>query len=205
MEEKKLNFIERWKTKSLFSKITDFIFIGLIVAMLIPQSRMAIGAFVNRIKSKIIQPKELAQEKKEVLNESDLNFSFVDVSGKTRNFSEYKGKVIFLNFWATWCPPCVGEMPSIQELYDKYKNNDKIAFVLISDESPELIKAFTAKKSYTFPVFSMNSNLPEQLSTSGIPATFLITKKGEIALKEVGAADWSGDNMIEIVEKLIKE
>ncbi len=204
MKKKKETFKEKWKNKSLFSKISDFIFLALLIAMFIPQSRMAIGAFVNGIKAKIIQPAVVSNENAEKLSETDFNVKMTATSGESIKLSDFKGKVIFLNIWATWCPPCVGEMPGIQKLYDKFKDKNDIKFIMLSAEDFGKIKPFIETKGYSFPVYSMETQLPELLSTSGIPATFLISKDGKIVLKEVGAANWGGDKMTNIIKELLK-
>lgn len=195
-------YLEKWKSKSKFSKITDFIFIALIIAMLIPQSRMAIGAFINGIKAKVIQPAVI--DEKTSTQIKSLDFEMTDLKGEEVNLSDFQGKVIFINFWATWCPPCVGEMPGIQTLYDKYKDNPDIKFVIFSNENPETIKSFIQKKEYTFPVYYSDKTPPAEFATEAIPATFLISKTGKITIKEIGASNWGGEKMFGIVDDLLK-
>ena len=196
-------YIQKWKSKKLSSKISDFVFIALIVAMLVPASRKQILAFVNRIKSKIIQPK-VDENAKITLSDEDYKWQLSDIDGNIINLSEFKDKVIFINFWATWCGPCVGEMPEIQKFYDKFKDNDDVVFLIVSNEEPEIIKEFIEKKSYTFPVYSARSQIPNKLSSRSIPTSFLISKTGGIVLTKKGAANWGGSKMEEAVKKLLK-
>ena len=196
-------YIQKWKSKKLISKISDFVFIALIVAMLIPASRKQIMAFVNRIKSKIIQPK--VDENAEItLSDEDYKWQLADIDGNIVTMSDYEGKVIFINFWATWCGPCVGEMPEIQKFYDKFKDNDNVVFLIVSNEKPEVVKKFIEKKNYTFPVYSARSQIPQKLSSRSIPTSFLISKNGGIVLSKKGAANWGGSKMEEAVNKLLK-
>ena len=194
-------FTEKWKKKSLFSKITDLLFVVLIVALLTPGGRLAIGGFVNRIKAMIINP-DTSGENIAILKESDYNWQLTDLDNNTINFSDFKGKVIFLNFWETWCPPCVGEMPEIQELYDNFKNNENVKLLLVSDEPVEKVKTFIKKRGYTFPVYILRTRKPSIFHSPSIPTSFLISKKGEIKIKETGAANWGGDKMKKFVEEL---
>ncbi len=114
-----------------------------------------------------------------------------DASGNITDFDSFKGKVIFMNFWATWCPPCIAEMPDIQSLYDEV-NNDNIAFVMISvDEQPEKAFTFADKKSYTFPVYSLHSELPSVYHSRSIPTTFVISKNGQIVSRREGMAKYN--------------
>ncbi len=197
--------INKWKQKSMFSKISDFIFIGFIVAMLIPQSRLEIGGFFNRIKAKVITPDVIETETAQVLTEEDYQWQLTDTKGITHNFAESKGKVIFVNMWATWCPPCVGEMPEIQSLYDKFKDNSQVAFYLVSNETSGKINEFVQKRGYSFPVYSMQSAPTQKFDYQSIPTTFIVGRDGKIVVHEVGAANWGGDTTVKIIEELIKK
>ncbi|MCF6366826.1 MAG: TlpA family protein disulfide reductase [Bacteroidales bacterium] len=193
------------KKKSTFGKISDLIFIALIIALFIPGSRLAIGGFVNRIKSMVVEPSVKDAGNESGLNMNDYFWELEDISGKKVNLQDYKGKVVFLNLWATWCPPCVGEMPGIQQLYDKFKDNENIAFLLVSNESPERVKAFIDKKSYTFPVYTTKYKSPEVFFSQSIPTTFVISKDGIIKIKETGALNWGGSKTEKIINDLIKD
>ncbi|MBK0402631.1 TlpA family protein disulfide reductase [Adhaeribacter sp. BT258] len=121
------------------------------------------------------------------------DFLLQDLNGKTIKFSSLQNKVIFLNIWATWCPPCVAEMPGIQRLYEKVGSNQKIAFVMLSVDQAgaEKVKKFITKKGYTFPVYLPASNLPEAFQTRSIPTTFILSKDGKIAARHDGMADYN--------------
>lgn len=195
------NYIKKWKKKSVFSKITDFIFIALVITLLFPQGRLAIGGFVNRIKASISQPDLMKVT--QTTTDAAFDWQMKTTSGDDFDFSSVKGKVVFLNLWATWCPPCVGEMPSIQKLYDKYADHPEVAFVMVSNESPDIIKAFKDKKGYTFPVYSSLSETPAAFFTRSIPTTYVIDKEGKIVVREVGAMNWGGKKMEKILQELI--
>lgn len=119
--------------------------------------------------------------------------------GSIVHFKDLRGKPIFINFWATWCPPCVAEMPSIQKLYDKYKG--KVNFILVSNESGEKVRAFLDKHDYDFPIYYTLEQTPQVFSSSSIPATFIINTNGNLVLKHFGVADWDSDNVHEIFDK----
>ena len=200
-----MELIKKWKRKSLWSKIYDFIFIAFIVALLIPNSRIEIMAFVNRVKSMIIEPKVETSENALTVSASGYNWQLADINGNEVNLSEYKDKVLFVNIWATWCPPCVGEMPAIEGLYKKFKDNNKIKFLLISNEKKSVIKSFIERHKYSFPVYSSLSKTPKEFSSQSIPTTFLISKNGKIIIHKTGVSNWNGNKMLEIVNKLIEE
>jgi peroxiredoxin len=200
LQEKIQNY---WKNKSTWNKVSDLVFIVFIIAMLIPEGRMAIGGFVNRIKARVMNP--AVQENGISLSDQDYYWPMTDLEGNAVNLNDYKGKVVFLNLWATWCPPCVGEMPEIQKLYDTFKSNPDIAFLLVSNEDNEKIRGFVDKRDYTFPVYSSRSPSPEPFSTRSIPTTFVISKKGEIKIRETGAYNWGGSKMVGIIQDLLAE
>ena len=115
-----------------------------------------------------------------------MDFTLVDQFGETRSLSDYKGKVIFLNFWATWCPPCRAEMPDIQAIYEKYKDSDNVAIlgVALPDQggegSVEEIAAFLAENGYTYPVVMDDGVLTYYYQISAYPTTFMIQADGTV-------------------------
>lgn len=203
-----MNFKERitkYKKKSLRAKISDAVFIIFIVAMLTPSGRLAIGGFVNRIKAMIIQPSVKSGINAIQLKETDYNWELSNISGNSLNLSELKNKVIFINFWATWCPPCVGEMPAIQDLYNIYKDDSRIQFLMVTNDSSEKVEKFLKKRDYSFPVFLYKYQPPSVFKSSVIPTTFIISKDGKIMIKETGANNWNGEKTQKLIEKLITD
>ncbi|MCL5029682.1 MAG: TlpA family protein disulfide reductase [Bacteroidetes bacterium] len=134
---------------------------------------------------------------------ADYNLSLISFDDKLVNLNEYKGKIIFLNFWASWCPPCRAEMPTIQKLYNEMKNRKDIAFILISVDSDnsKAIK-FIKDEGFTFPVFYLNSGLPNIYNTGTIPSTFVISKEGKIVAKRIGMADYDSKKFYDFLDKL---
>lgn len=196
------SYFKKWRKKSWFSKITDIIFLALIITLLFPQGRLAVGGFVNRVKSMVSQPDLMPSSFS--TTDAAFNWPMQKTDGTAFSLNDVRGKVVFLNLWATWCPPCVGEMPGIQQLYDKFSDNPDVAFVLVSNESAETIRKFVERKGYTFPVLSSQSETPAAFYTKSIPTTFLLDKKGNIVMKEVGAMNWGGSKMERIVNQLLE-
>lgn len=134
---------------------------------------------------------------------ADYNFSLISMDNKLVGLNDFKGKVIFLNFWASWCPPCRAEMPTIQNLYDKIKNKNDVVFVLVSlDNDLSKAKTFIQKESFTFPVYYLNSSLPPVYDTGTIPSTFVISKEGKIVARRTGMADYDSQKFIDFINKL---
>jgi thiol-disulfide isomerase/thioredoxin len=134
---------------------------------------------------------------------ADYDWSPVDLKDQPVPFSKFKGKTVFLNFWATWCPPCLGEMPSIVKLAKNPRLRDKnIAFVCISrDVSTEIVREFVADKNWPMTILRADT-VPSAFSSDGIPTTFVIAPDGQIVAYESGAADWSEPHVVDMLEKL---
>ncbi|MBL7856450.1 MAG: TlpA family protein disulfide reductase [Cyclobacteriaceae bacterium] len=138
-------------------------------------------------------------------NDFDYNFILQDLNGNKIDFNQYKGKVVFINLWATWCGPCRMEMPSIQNLYNSIGENEKIAFVMLALDQPgtqEKIGKFVKEKEYNFPIFTPAGNLPKQLQVSTIPTTLVIGPDGKIASQKVGAANYDTEKFRSFLKDL---
>lgn len=119
------------------------------------------------------------------------------------DFQDTKGKVVFVNFWATWCPPCRAEMPMIHKLYKDYKN--KVIFILVTNENSEKVTPFFNKNDYHFPVYNSLSNPPMLFTkTNSIPATYLIDKNGFVRMAKTGAANWNSDKVRKLIDQLLQ-
>ena len=126
-----------------------------------------------------------------------------DLKGRAVSLADYKGKPVFVTFWATWCRFCTGEMPSIQKLYDSMKGED-VVFLMISNEDGGKVRPFLEKNRYTLPALLQEGALPAVYRTEGIPATFILDKQGKIARKQVGAMDWDNDEIRKLLRDLAK-
>ncbi len=121
---------------------------------------------------------------------ASYNFWFEDMSGKQISFTEYQGKVVFINFWATWCPPCIAEMPDINSLYSETK--DQIQFVMISlDQDERKAREFIQRKNFKFPVYFLRSTLPPVYDTHSIPTTYVLDTNGVVKVENHGMAKYN--------------
>ncbi len=124
------------------------------------------------------------------------------LDGKEANLRDFRGKVVFLNLWASWCPPCRGEMPGIQKLYDQ-TDHTKVAFVMLSlDQKPDAARRVVRKERYTFPVYTPAASLPAEFNVSAIPTTFIIDAQGRLASRTDGMAEYDSPKFREFLEKL---
>ena len=180
------------------SRRNNLLFLVVIALLLIPQTRQPIQIFIHKGLA-LFSPSVINKDKSKVL--TNYNWRLQDVNNKAINLNEFKGQVVFVNLWATWCPPCIAEMPSIQELYKDYKND--IVFLMISDENSEVIKRFLEKHDYNFEVQQPLSDSPERLKSKSIPRTFLIDKGGNIIINKSGAANWNSNKVRETINSLL--
>lgn len=136
-------------------------------------------------------------------NLSDIRFK--DASGTRVDLGSLEGKVIFLNFWATWCPPCLAEMPAINKLHQQFKNDAEVVFILV-DADGDLSKStkFMERKKYSLPVYQVDSEIPEVLFKGSLPTTVVFDKLGRIAYNESGAANYGDTKFIAFINKLKK-
>ena len=127
----------------------------------------------------------------------------LDLNDQPVAFSQFKGKTIFLNIWATWCGPCVTEMPSIARLAKEPRLQDKgIEFLCLSvDDSSDKVRSFLEGRSWNMTFFRAEK-LPGTFSTDGIPATFVIAPNGRIVAMQVGMEQWDKSQVVDFLEKI---
>ncbi len=158
-----------------------------IIASKIQQAVLATG---------IISPSELKEERF-----ASYEFVLEDVNGKRVHFSDFEEKTVFINFWATWCAPCVAEMPDIHDLFEETSEN--VSFVMISvDQDENKAKEFVKKKAFDFPIYFLRSGLPGGYNTHSIPTTYLIDKSGRIRVENSGMAKYNTSSFKNLLAKI---
>jgi len=181
--------------KKIFSK-SNIIFIIVLGLIVYPPSR----EWVQRQLAFAPSVKEVDDTEKI----SSYNWKLSGLNTQDINFNQFENKVIFVNFWATWCPPCRAEMPIIQELYDEYK--DKIEFVFVTNENWGTVEKYFNEKGYNLPTYNSIGIPPKSFTeTNSIPATYLIDRNGNILVSKTGAANWSSEKFKKRLDKLILE
>ena len=135
-----------------------------------------------------------------------IDFELPDLDGKERSLGEFKGKVVFLNFWATWCKPCEDEMPSMQQLHAALQGKPfEIVAVSIDKDGPEAVREFVKKYGVTFTVLhDRKGRIKELYKTTGVPETFIIDQNGVIAEKVMGPRDWTKMSNISAIAELLQ-
>lgn len=138
--------------------------------------------------------------------EQQKEITFANDKGEKTMLSGLKGKVVFINFWATWCPPCVAEMPSINTLYKRYKNHDKIVFIMVDvDAQIEKSTNFMVKNNYELPLYIPASQIPSDFLSGAIPTTVIINKKGKMVGRIEGGREYDSPEVYEALDALINE
>ena len=181
------------------SHVSNLLFLLFLILMLVPQSRMWIQVNLTRLVA------WSPSKNKKMIVLPDYNLALQGVNTEDVNLKSAAGQVIVVNFWATWCPPCVAEMPSLQELYTTYKEDDRIAFFLISEEESTDISSFLEKNAYSVPTYIPRTQIPEKIDTSSLPTTYVIDKTGRIVITHTGAADWNSSKVKKIIEELLAD
>lgn len=185
------------KVKNHMDTIKKFGGLILIISGLV----MFLGGFTNNLNTSKMENQKKSESSQSTTTQEDakkveaLDFTLYDQYGKEHKLSDYKGKTVFLNFWATWCPPCRGEMPYIEELYKEYnKNKDDVVILGVAspnvgrEGSKEEIKKFLDEEGHTFPIlFDEGGSQIYQYGISSFPSTFIIDKNGYIIQYVPGA------------------
>lgn len=186
---------------------TNIGFIATLLVMLLLAFNPAAKALVitGLMKVGLFQPdiKDTVEEKNG--NNLPESIVFADKDGKLISLSEQKGKVLFINFWATWCPPCIAEMPSINKLYNRFKDNKNVVFLMVDvDGNTKKSTRFMEKKNYSLPVYNPASAIPSSILDGSIPTTLIVDKKGKIVFKHTGGADYGNEKLIKFLDDLAK-
>jgi peroxiredoxin len=131
-------------------------------------------------------------------------FSVPLLSGKTVSLSDYKGKVVFLNFWATWCGPCRDEMPSMEVLYQRFKGRNFELLSVNCGENKGEVEAFIRRFKLNFPAaLDLSGRVSAQYNITAIPATFIIDEDGRIVSRILGSLDWTAPEIIAAFDALL--
>lgn len=132
---------------------------------------------------------------------ADLNWQLSGLEGSALNLQDYKGQVVFINFWATWCPPCVAEMPDIQSLYEEMHRDVK--FVMVSlDQDPSKARQYIDRKGYTLPVYFPTASIPSFYEHTSIPTTYVIASDGTVAIQQHGMAQYNTTAFKDLLKRL---
>jgi thiol-disulfide isomerase/thioredoxin len=181
-------------------QVYNLLLLVFIVLMILPQTRKPIQIGVHSILGLFSPSIKNIEDRTQI---STYNWQLLDVNSHQFDFNKTKGKVVFVNLWATWCPPCIAEMPNMQKIYQDY--GDKVTFLFVSNEKSTKVSVFLNKKNLTIPAYYPITNNPKEISSTSIPATYIIDKKGFIVVEKIGVANWNSDVVRELLDQLLSE
>ncbi|HJW16681.1 MAG TPA: TlpA disulfide reductase family protein [Flavisolibacter sp.] len=186
-------------SKSFLRKAGNYIFFGLLLLLLFnPNAKawllrqvMATGLFNAGFKkeaSVVKQPSKLGA------------FNFRNEKGNIVSSTDLKGKVVFINFWATWCPPCRAEMPALNDLYNQFHKDDRLVFLFLNeDDDPAKASAYLQSNGFAMPLLSISGGVPSEIYSGSLPTTVVLNKEGQIVYKHEGIAKY---NTMEFIKQL---
>jgi thiol-disulfide isomerase/thioredoxin len=154
---------------------------------------LALGASPGQEVASYPPDQEPGQEV-EVVGEADFRWRLRTLDGSPTSLEAYRGRVLFINMWATWCGPCVQELAGIQTLVESMKDSG-VAFLLVSPEDPEQVERFLRVHGYDLPVYLEVQEMPPAFGLRALPTTFVVDRQGRIVLRHRGAADWDQDDV----------
>lgn len=149
---------------------------------------------------------QLVQQNRVKVGQTTPNFTFPDLTGKEVSLSDHRGKVVVLNIWATWCSPCIDEMPSIEKLYTKFKGEHfEILAVSIDTEGSKVVAPFMKRLNLTFPaLLDKKGKIRILYGATGVPESFIIDKNGILLERIIGPIDWATQDVFRFFENLIQ-
>ncbi len=133
-------------------------------------------------------------------------FNLEDQDGNFLKISDYKGKVVIVNFWATWCPPCRKEMPSMQRAWEILQKEDIVMLAINVGEDSDQIFSFTAEYPVEFPlIMDKDSSVVNQWKVRGLPTTYIVNPAGKIVYQAIGDREWDSDEIMNQIRRLKKD
>ena len=190
-------------SKNLLKKAVNMLFFGLLLFFIfstgakswVLQQLISVGLFKAEIK------KDASAEEMLVQNNY---FSFVKEDGVMQSTADLKGKVVFINFWATWCPPCRAEMPSLNDLYNKFKQDERFVFLFVNeDDDEQKAKKYLQGNKFAIPLTTRAGNIPASIFSGTLPTTIVLNKEGAVVVKHEGLAGYNTEDFIRQLKELL--
>lgn len=183
--------IRSWVTNGLFIAAMLLLIFSSGAKSWILQRLMDVGLFKAKIKTE--QTATVATA-----------FSVTDTAGNEMSTEALKGKVVFINFWATWCPPCKAEMPSLQKLYNQFKNDERVVFLFLNeDDNAQTAITYLKKNNYNLPVSRRAGGIPNEIFSGSLPTTLILDKEGRVVYRHQGVASYDSKAFIAQLEALL--
>lgn len=186
----------------LRKNLSNIVFIGFIIFLFTPYGlpvRTTMIKGVSLISTRIFS---MEIDKDEQVQIQNFDWRLISPEDQIINLKSMEDKVILVNFWATWCPPCIAEMPSFQDLYDDY--GDKVEFLFVANDDPDRVTKFLRDKGYQLPVYFQATQAPKEMNSSSLPTTYIIDRNKNIVASKIGAADWNSSKVRGLLDKLVE-
>ncbi len=133
------------------------------------------------------------------------DFALKGEDGKTYRLSDYRGKVVVLNFWATWCPPCRYEMPSMERAHQKVKGEEIVILAVNVGEDENTVFAFTGQYPVSFPLpLDLDGSVIAKYPVIGLPTTFIIDPRGQVTHRAIGGREWDDGRLLDQLRRMLK-
>lgn len=189
--------------KRIWKKAVNYLFIGGMLFVVLNTNAkswvlkqlVSVGLFQAEIKKESTADKRPSQSP---------SFSYAGADGKTVSTADLKGKVVFINFWATWCPPCRAEMPTLDALYRKLKDDTRFVFLFMNeDDNQPKANDYLKSNGYAFPLVVPAGTIPGELYSGTLPTTLVLDKEGKVVMKHEGLANYNTDKFLEQLKGLL--
>jgi thiol-disulfide isomerase/thioredoxin len=182
--------------KKLNAVLNIALVIALLLFLIVPDAKswvmkqlINVGLFNARIQKEPVKKDSFDKR---------VDYAFIDAAGKPIGRDSLIGKIVFINFWATWCPPCRAEMPSLQSLYNKLRHDPDFVFLFVSeDESFEDAISYFRQRKFDMPLVRSTGEVPQALYTGTLPTTIILGRSGEVIYKHEGMANYNTSRFIE--------
>lgn len=161
---------------------------------------------IERQKNPALPPPNIPIDVLDIRSDTSWDFVLPDLSGEMVHLSDFKGSVVLLNFFGTWCAPCREEMPSLEKAFQTHKDNGFVVLAIAGDKEKETIVSFVQDYKLTFPVLLDPENqVFQQYFVRGIPVTYLLDRQGRIATMYPGEADWNSGKAQALIDHLLRD
>ena len=194
--QKKLQYIKK-------NAFTIFMVIAVGILLISPDAKSFV---LRQLMSTGIFNASIDKKDADTVSLTNTDFTFTDGKGSIQNTSSLRGKVVFINFWASWCPPCRAEFPSIETLYTQFKDSPGIFFLTLNeDNDPAAGRAYLEKENFSVPMYQSSGNVPTEVFSGSLPTTVVLDKKGKVRLHHTGFANYASEKFVKEIEELINE
>ena len=186
----------KFREKKWYSKAFDLLFAVLVVLLIVPSTRKEVLTYTSKVRMYLTSVEE--KESGEALKGQET-LVFKDSEGQKHRIGDYFDKPVFINYWATWCPPCRAEMPSLEKLYQRY--GDDMHFLFISSQPMSKQQDFITEYGYDLPVYQLMARPGGSFSYSVLPTSMIISGDNRVVMRKEGAVNWQSKKVRDIFSK----